>query len=122
MKEAITRRDNGEVRRPSSARTADDSASLPRTVSVCIFYEKSKAEVNRNIQGFKRQWKSGTYREIQKQTVEEYITDWLITYKKIERKLKSYDTLVSTGCACIFGKKNAAAGNSGAEDTWEELT
>ena len=39
---------------------------------------------------------SGTYREIQKQTVEEYMLNWLTTYKRIELKPKSYDTLEST--------------------------
>ena len=39
---------------------------------------------------------SGTYREIQKQTVEEYVLNWLTIYKRIELKPKSYDTLEST--------------------------
>lgn len=59
-------------------------------------YAKTKAELDKRYKEFTRQLASGTYLEIKKQTVEDYMLDWLTTYKKIELKPKSYDTLEST--------------------------
>lgn len=96
MKEAITRRDNGEGTAPRQRKDGRWFRQITVDGKRKYIYGKSKAEVNKNFREFKRQLESGTYREIQKQTVEEYMTDWLTTYKKIELKPKSYDTLEST--------------------------
>ena len=59
-------------------------------------YAKTKAELDKKYKEFAKQVATGTYTEIRKQTVEEYMLDWLTTYKRIELKPKSYDTLEST--------------------------
>ena len=59
-------------------------------------YAKTKAELDKKYKEFAKQIASGTYTEIRKQTVEEYMLNWLTTYKRIELKPKSYDTLEST--------------------------
>ena len=59
-------------------------------------YAKFKSELDKKYKEFTKQLASGTYREMGKQTVEDYMLDWLTTYKKIELKPKSYDTLEST--------------------------
>ena len=55
-------------------------------------YAKTKAELDKKYKEFTKQLAGGTYREIKKQTVEDYMLDWLTTYKRIELKPKSYDT------------------------------
>lgn len=59
-------------------------------------YAKTKAELDKKYKEFAKQIASGTYTKIRKQTVEEYMLNWLTTYKRIELKPKSYDTLEST--------------------------
>lgn len=59
-------------------------------------YAKTKAELDKKYKEFAKQISSNTYVEAQKQTVEEYMKHWLTTYKKIELKPKSYDTLECT--------------------------
>ena len=46
-------------------------------------YAKTKAELDKKYKEFTKQIASGTYTEIQKQTVEEYMLNWLTTYKLI---------------------------------------
>lgn len=59
-------------------------------------YAKSKAELDKKYKEFTKQVLSGTYVEVQKQTVEAYMTNWLTTYKQVELKPKSYDRLECT--------------------------
>lgn len=95
MKEAITRRDNGEGTAPKQRKDGRWFRQITIDGQRKYIYGKSKAEVNKNFREFRRQMESGTYREIQKQTVEEYMLHWLTTYKRIELKPKSFDTLES---------------------------
>ena len=81
---------------PSSAGTDGGSDRLLWKGKKKFIYGKTKAEVNQKFREFKKMLDSGTYREIQKQTVEEYVLNWLTIYKRIELKPKSYDTLEST--------------------------
>ena len=96
MKEAITRRDNGEVTAPKQRKDGRWFRQITVDGKRKYIYGKSKAEVNKNFWEFKRRLESGSYRDIQKYTVEGYMPDWLTTYKKINLKPKSYDTLEST--------------------------
>ncbi len=69
---------------PSSAGTDGGSDRLLWKGKKKFIYGKTKAEVNQKFREFKKMLDSGTYREIQKQTVEEYVLNWLTIYKRIE--------------------------------------
>ena len=59
-------------------------------------YGRTEAEVNKKFRNLKKEDPEVVARSIKCMTVEEYMTSWLITYKKVELKPKSYDTLEST--------------------------
>ena len=94
--ETKTRRDNGESTAPKQRKDGRWFRQITVEGKKKFIYGKAKAEVNQKFQEFKKMLESGTYREIQKQTVEEYMLNWPTTYKRIELKPKSYDTLEST--------------------------
>ena len=94
--ETKTRRDNGEGTAPKQRKDGRWFRQITVEGKKKFIYGKTKAEVNQKFREFKKMLESGTYREIQKQTVEEYMLNWLTTYKRIELKPKSYDTLEST--------------------------
>ena len=94
--ETKTRRDNGESTAPKQRKDGRWFRQITVEGKKKFIYGKVKAEVNQKFQEFKKMLESGTYREIQKQTVEEYMLNWPTTYKRIELKPKSYDTLEST--------------------------
>ena len=54
-------------------------------------YAKTKAKLDKKYKKFAKQIASGTYTETRKQTVGEYMLNWLTTYKKIELKPKVYN-------------------------------
>jgi len=56
-------------------------------------YAKTKAELDKKYKEFTKQVAAETYVDAGKQTVEEYMMNWLTVHKKIELKPKSYDTL-----------------------------
>ena len=91
-----TRRDNGEGTAPKQRGDGRGFRQITVEGKKKFIYGKTKAEVNQKFREFKKMLDSGTYREIQKQTVEEYVLNWLTIYKRIELKPKSYDTLEST--------------------------
>ena len=59
-------------------------------------YGRTEAEVNKKFRNLKKEDPEVVARSIKCMTVEEYVTNWLITYKKVELKPKSFDTLEST--------------------------
>ena len=91
-----TRQDNGEGTAPKQRGDGRWFRQITVEGKKKFIYGKTKAEVNQKFREFKKMLDSGTYREIQKQTVEEYVLNWLTIYKRIELKPKSYDTLEST--------------------------
>ena len=111
--ETKTRRDNGEDTAPRQRKDGIwyRAIRIEGTGKRKYLCAKTKAELDKKYKEFAKQIASGTYRGIQKQTVEEYMLNWLTTYKRIELKPKSYDTLESTihhqiidnrtGVACI---------------------
>ena len=58
-------------------------------------YGRTESEVNKKFRNLKKEDPEVVARSIKYMTVEEYVTNWLITYKKVQLKPKSYDTLVS---------------------------
>lgn len=65
----------------------------PDRVSV---YGKTELEVKRKLRKLIREGKEETAARRKKQSLEEYITTWLQTFKKIELKASSYDRLENT--------------------------
>lgn len=97
-KETKTRRDNSEGTAPRQRKDGIwyRAIRIEGTGKRKYLYAKIKAELDKKYKEFDKQIASGTYTEIRKQTVEEYMLNWLTTYKRIELKPKSYDTLEST--------------------------
>ena len=61
-----------------------------------FIYGKSKVDVNRKFKEFLKEAENGIYSGVKKLSVNEYMSEWLTTYKKIDLKPKSYNTLEST--------------------------
>lgn len=59
-------------------------------------YGRTEAEVNKKFRNLKEETPDAVARSVKSMTVEEYMTNWLTIYKKVELKPKSYDTLEST--------------------------
>lgn len=59
-------------------------------------YGRTEAEVNKKFRNLKEETPDAVARSVKSMTVEEYMMNWLTTYKKVELKPKSYDTLEST--------------------------
>ena len=60
------------------------------------FYGKTSSEVKKKLKEYKKQSSQFNMNNIKKNSVEEYITDWLKKYKINEIKETSYDRLEST--------------------------
>lgn len=56
-------------------------------------YGKTETEVNKKFRELKNKKPEVITKAIKRMTVEEYMTEWLTEYKKLELKPKSYDTL-----------------------------
>ena len=77
-----TRRDNGEGTAPKQRGDGRWFRQITVEGKKKFIYGKTKAEVNQKFREFKKMLDSGTYREIQKQTVEEYVLNWLTIYRR----------------------------------------
>lgn len=56
-------------------------------------YGKTETEVNKKFRELKNERPEVVAKAVKRMTVEEYMTEWLTVYKKLELKPKSYDTL-----------------------------
>lgn len=56
-------------------------------------YGKTETEVNKKFRELKNEKPEVVAKAVKRMTVEEYMTEWLTVYKKLELKPKSYDTL-----------------------------
>lgn len=99
-----TRQDNGEGTAPKQRGDGRWFRQITVEGKKKFIYGKTKAEVNQKFREFKKMLDSGTYREIQKQTVEEYVLNWLTIYKRIELKPKSYDRAAAVSAPCDIPK------------------
>lgn len=63
--------------------------------NIKAFYGKSRTEVKKKMDEFQKHYQANTV-DFHKQTVEEYMMNWLVTYKQAELKPSSFDTLEST--------------------------
>lgn len=94
----MARRSNGEGTSPKQRKDGIwyRAIRIEGTKKRKYLYAKTKAELDKKYKEFSKQLASGTYVEVQKQTVESYMTCWLTTYKRVELKPKSYDRLECT--------------------------
>lgn len=91
-----TRRSNGD----GTAAAQRKDGTWYRTIVIDgkrhYVYGKNQTEVNRKFRELKEQKPEIIARNIKRMTVEEYMTNWLTLYKKVELKPKSYDTMEAT--------------------------
>lgn len=94
----MARRSNGEGTSPKQRKDGIwyRAIRIEGTKKRKYLYAKTKAELDKKYKEFSKQLASGTYVEVQKQTVESYMTCWLTTHKRVELKPKSYDRLECT--------------------------
>ena len=99
-----TRRDKGEgcisqmangkwTARLTVGRTAEGKQIIK------AFYGKTEKEVKRKLKDYKIELIKNNHLEIKKETIEEYLTDWLLNTKKVTLKPSSFDRLENT-CKC----------------------
>ena len=69
---------------------------------VKAFYGKSEKEVKKKLKDYQAELIKNTYQEVQKTTLEVFMTDWLNNIKKNELKPSSFDRLETTCKYQIF--------------------